>query len=58
MRSLGAGNRRLAIDKVKPLGLMALQAQGLECVEGQHLAALARSIESADELTPMRWTHA
>ena len=56
VRIHGAGNRRLAIDKVEPLGLMALQAQGLEFVEGQHLAALARSIKSTDEMTLMRWT--
>ena len=56
MRSHGGGNKRLAIDKVEPLGMTALQAKGLEYVEGQHLTALARAIKSEDELTLMRWT--
>ena len=56
VRLHGGGNHRIAIDKVEPIGLAALQAKGLEYVEGQHLSALARSIKSEDELTLMRWT--
>jgi Xaa-Pro dipeptidase len=56
MRTHGAGNKRIAVDKVEPLGLAALQSQGLEFVEGQHMSALARAIKSEDELTLMRWT--
>lgn len=56
LRVYGAGNQRIAVDKLEPLGLAALQSQGLEYVEGQHLSALARAIKSEDELTLMRWT--
>jgi Xaa-Pro aminopeptidase len=56
VRIHGAGNQRIAVDKVEPLGLAALQSQGLEFVEGQHMSALARAIKSEDELTLMRWT--
>ena len=56
VRLHGGGNHRIGIDKVEPTGLAALQALGLEYVEGQHFCALARSIKSEDELTLMRWT--
>ena len=56
MKTHGGGNRRLAIDKIEPIGLKALEARGLEFVEGQQLTERARSIKSADELTLMRWT--
>lgn len=56
MRSHGAGNRRLAVDKLEPLGLKELEAHGLEIVDGQELTERARAIKSEDELTLMRWT--
>lgn len=56
MREHGAGNKRLAIDKIEPLGLKALEAEGFEYVEGQQLTELARAIKSEDELTLMRWS--
>ncbi len=56
MKTHGGGNRRLAIDKIEPIGLKALEALGLEFVEGQQLTERARAIKSADELTLMRWT--
>ena len=56
MREHGAGNKRIAIDKIEPLGLKALEAEGFEYVEGQQLTELARAIKSEDELTLMRWT--
>lgn len=49
-------NRRLAVDKLEPLGAFALQQRGIEIVEGQELTERARSIKSADELELMRWT--
>jgi Xaa-Pro dipeptidase len=52
----GGGNKRLAIDKVEPPGMAALQAKGLVYVEGQHMTALARAIKNEQELTLMRWT--
>jgi len=56
MRSHGAANRRLAIDKIEPAGLRALESHGIEFVDGQELTELARSIKSEDEITLMRWT--
>jgi Xaa-Pro aminopeptidase len=56
VREHGGGNRRLAIDKVEPLGLDALRAEGLTILEGQELAEQARSIKSPDEIALMRWT--
>ena len=56
VREHGAGNRRLAIDKLEPLGLNALQGRGLTFVEGQQLTERARAIKSPEELELMRWT--
>ncbi len=52
----GAGNKRIAMDKIEPLGFKALEAEGFEYVEGQLLTELARAIKSEDELILMRWT--
>ncbi len=52
----GGGNRRLAADKLDPLGLHALEALGIEVVDGQELAEKARCIKSADEIELMKWT--
>ena len=52
----GGGNKRLAIDKIEPIGLHALQAKGVEYVEGQELTEMARSIKSPEEIELMRWT--
>jgi len=56
MNIYGRGNRRLAIDKIEPMGLQSLLAHGIEYVEGQRLTEHARTIKSEDELTLMRWT--
>jgi len=56
MRNHGGGNRRLAIDKIEPLGLKALENLGYRYVEGQELTEHARAIKSAEELDLMRWT--
>ncbi len=56
IREHGAGNKRIAMDKIEPLGLKALEAEGFEYVEGQQLTELARVIKSEDELTLMGWT--
>ncbi|MEM7172690.1 MAG: Xaa-Pro peptidase family protein [Pseudomonadota bacterium] len=52
----GGGNRRLAVDKLEPVGLWALQEQGLVVIEGQELTEHARAIKSAAEIELMRWT--
>jgi Xaa-Pro aminopeptidase len=56
MRQHGGGNRRLAVDKLEPPGVAALQALGIDIIEGQELTEHARAIKSADEITLMRWT--
>ena len=56
VKAHGGGNRRLAVDKLEPVGLLALQRRGLEFVEGQLMTEQARAIKNADELTLMRWT--
>jgi len=56
LRRHGGGNRRLAVDKLEPLGVAALQRRGIELVEGQRLTETARSIKSAEEIALMRWT--
>jgi len=56
--TLGAGNRkrRLAVDKVEPLGVHALVQRNVEIVEGQQITERGRSIKNADEIELMRWT--
>ena len=56
IKTHGGGNRRLAADKLDPLGLRALEALGIEVIDGQELAEKARAITSADEIELMRWT--
>lgn len=56
VRRFGGGDRRLAVDKIEPLGLDALRAEGIEVVEGQELTERARAVKSADEIALMRWT--
>ncbi len=56
VRRHGAGNMRLAVDKMEPKGVDALRAEGIEIVEGQELTETARMIKSADEIEIMRWT--
>jgi Xaa-Pro aminopeptidase len=52
----GGGNTRLAVDKLEPSGVAALQGRGVTIVEGQEIAEKARVIKSADEIALMRWT--
>lgn len=56
MREHGGGNMRLAMDKVEPLGLKALEDRQITHVEGQELTERARAIKNADEIALMRWT--
>lgn len=56
MREHGVGNRRLAADKLDPFGLRALEALGIEVVDGQEIACKARCIKSPDEIALMKWT--
>jgi Xaa-Pro dipeptidase len=47
------GNKRLAVDKMDPLGAHLLQEHGFTVFDGQEPCELARSIKSADEIACM-----
>ncbi len=48
------GHRRLAVDKVMLHGLRALEAQGLEIMEGEEVTEKARAVKGPDEIKAMR----
>ena len=48
------GERRLAVDKVMIHGLRALEAQGLQVMEGEEVTEKARSVKGPDEIRAMR----
>jgi len=48
------GNARLAVDKVMLHGLRALEAQGLEIMEGEEVTEKSRSVKGPDEILAMR----
>jgi len=52
----GAGNMRLAVDKMEPGGVDALRARGVVIMEGQQITEHARCIKSPEELELMGWT--
>jgi len=54
LASHGGGNRRLAVDRLEPRGLSALQAQRVEVMDGDEVMASARLIKGAAELAAMR----
>ncbi|HKY95978.1 MAG TPA: Xaa-Pro peptidase family protein [Kiloniellales bacterium] len=50
----GAGNRRIAIDRLGHMGSQALQDRGLELLHGEEVAEQARCIKSPEEIVLMR----
>jgi len=56
MREYGGGNRRLAVDRMEPEGIMALHDRNLKIVEGGQITEHARAIKSKEEIELMRWT--
>lgn len=56
MDQYGAGNRRLAIDKMEPLGVDLLRGHNIDIIEGQQITEQARRKKSADEMILMDWT--
>jgi Xaa-Pro aminopeptidase len=52
----GGGNRRIAIDKIEPMGLKALEAEGFAYVEGQELTEKSRAIKSPAEMELIGWS--
>jgi Xaa-Pro aminopeptidase len=47
------GNRRIAIDRLDPPGTHALEARGIEILDGQEPCEIARSVKSEDEIACM-----
>ena len=54
MRAHGGTNRRLAVDKIKNVGLQALHKLGIEVFDGQKVTEIARMIKGPDEIAAMR----
>lgn len=52
--SCGAGNRRLAVDRLDPAGLRALEALGISVIDGQAVANHARKIKTPQEQVAIR----
>ncbi len=55
LAEIGSDNRRVAIEYVNPSVTQALEACGIEVVDGVRVAELARVIKSEDEIVCMRW---
>ncbi len=54
MREHGGDNRRIAIDRIEPEGMMAMQKLGLETFQGQQVTELARAIKGPDDIKAMK----
>lgn len=54
MRTHGGSNRRLAIDRIEPEGLMALHRLGIETTPGQEVTELARAIKGPDDVKALK----
>ena len=52
---LGSSKRRVAIEYVNPSVTQALEARGVEVIDGVRIAEQARVIKSEDEIACMRW---
>ncbi len=53
LRQHGGGNRRLAFDRLDPLGAKLLEAAGVEIHDAQEPCERARAVKSQDELACM-----
>ena len=53
VRTCSGANRRLAVDRLDPPGLRALEARGIAVFDAQEPCELARAIKSAEELACM-----
>ncbi|MEL6643970.1 MAG: dimethylsulfonioproprionate lyase DddP [Pseudomonadota bacterium] len=54
VRAHAGENRRIAVDKIMPVGLRALDAAGFEVSDGEEVTERARSIKGPDEILAMR----
>lgn len=57
LREHSGTNRRLGVDKIMVHGLRALEAQGIEVLEGEELTEKTRAIKGPDEIAAMRCAH-
>ena len=56
LSDIGTDNRRVAVEYVNPSITQALEARGLEVIDGVAVMALAKAVKSADEIACMRWS--
>jgi Xaa-Pro dipeptidase len=54
LKGCGGGNRRLAIDRINPDGVVALGELGISVHSGEEVMEHARTVKCADELKAMR----
>ncbi|MEO1453388.1 MAG: dimethylsulfonioproprionate lyase DddP [Pseudomonadota bacterium] len=54
IREHAGDNRRIAVDKIMPVGLRALEEAGYEVSDGEEVTEKARSIKGPDEIHAMR----
>jgi Xaa-Pro dipeptidase len=54
VRAHGGGDRRLAVDRLDPPGLHALERLGVAVIDGQEPINLARAIKTPDEIVALR----
>ena len=54
IRERSGGNRRIAIDRIGPMGIMQMQRLGYEIYDGFEVMENARTIKSAGEIALMR----
>jgi Xaa-Pro dipeptidase len=52
---IGSTKRRVAVEYVNPSVTQALEARGVEVIDGVRIAEMARLIKSPDEIDCMRW---
>ena len=54
IRLYGGGSKRVAIDRLDPLGTHLLQVEGIEIVDGQEVVHMARLIKTLEEIYAIR----
>ncbi len=54
LRQHGAGNRRLAVDRLEIVGVRALDRAGIEIMDGMELMETAREIKNHNEIRAMK----
>ncbi len=57
MRAHAGRSRRLAVDKIMPRGLRALEERGFVLLDGEEVTERARAVKGPDEIRAMRCAH-